>query len=364
VNFDLFFLYGGQSMVAKRLALAVLVTLTILAMMAPMSYGQGLSFFGPNSGATCGAACDPCGQGFWMGLGVRKYINSFTSFEFPGRLLGNTNPPGKARFEWPLDQLFGVVRLGYDRGPVGVVVDYMATCGSGSGTRAQETYWDVDDGTVTLFGKGRVAPRSYVLDIGFTYALPVAAKACEEPPFGLAAIVGFRQQTYRYTMKDSTDNIPGATVSNRGDDIDFGQYYTHWYIGGIFTKAFDLASMMGGCYPPQYRFLFAFQADYAYVKANNNAADYVHWIYYSTVAREANNWQRTKGGCWHLNASLAMDAGHCLKIILEGDFKRIDTRGRQELSYFPGSNPFTAEWSGGKSWSDQTYVGILASYGF
>ena len=350
-------------MVARRIGFAVIVAVAVLAMV-PSVNAQGLSFFGPNTGATFGPGCNPCGQGFWVGLGVRKYVDGFTSFEFPGRQLANTNPPGKARFEWPLDQWFGVVRLGYDRGPVGVVVDYMATCNSGSGTKAQETYWDVDDGTVTLFGKGKVKPRAYVLDIGFTYALPLPASSCEEPSFGLAAVFGFREQTYRYTMKDSNDNIPGATVNNRGDDVDFGQYYTHYYIGGIFTKAFDLGEMMGGCYPPSYRFLFAFQADYAYVKANNNAADYVHWIYWSTVPSQTDNWQRTNGGCWHLNASLAMDAGQCIKIILEGDFKRIDTRGQQELSYLPGGTPFRAEWSGGKSWSDQTYVGLLASYGF
>jgi hypothetical protein len=216
-------------MVAKRMGFAVLVAVTILAMV-PLANAQGLSFFGPNTGATFGpgSGCDTCGQGFWMGLGVRKYVDGFTSFQFPGRDFAIANSPGKARFEWPLDQWFGVIRLGYDRGPVGVVVDYMATCGSGSGTKAQQTYWDVDDGTVALFGRGRVAPRANVFDLGFTYALPIPAKSCEEPSFGLAAIVGFRQQTYRYTLKDSNDNIPGSTINNRGDDVEFGQYYTHY----------------------------------------------------------------------------------------------------------------------------------------
>lgn len=347
----------------KRFGLAVLAVLTVLAM-APHASAQALSFFGPNTAATYGSACDTCGQGFWMGLGVRKYISSFTSFQFPGRQLGNTNPPGQARFEWPLDQWFGVVRMGYDRGPVGVVVDYMSTFGSGSGTKAQETYWDVDDGTVALFGRGRVAPRASVLDIGFTYALPVPAKSCEDPAFGLAAVAGFRQHSYRFTMKDSTDNIPGATIRNPGDDVDFSQYYTHYYIGGIFTKAFDLGAMLGGCYPPSYRFLFAFQADYAYVKGNNNAADYVHWRFFTETAAESDNWQHTHGDCWHLNASLAMDAGQCLKLVVEGDFKRIDTRGSQEISYYPGGAAFGAAWNGAKSWSDLAYVGVLASYGF
>jgi hypothetical protein len=349
-------------MVAKRFGLAVLVVVTILAM-APMASAQNAGIFCPPAGGSCGVGCDPCGQGFWMGLGVRKYINSFTSFELPSNV-GLAVPVGKARYEWPLDQLYGAIKLGYCRGPVGIAVDYMSTFGSSSGKKAQETYWDAEDSTVTLFGTGTAKHRGSVFDVAATWALPIAASKCEEPACGVAAVVGFRQQSFRYNMKDLNDNDESTTPRRRypGEVEDFGQYYTHWYIGGILTKCFDIGSLMGGCCPPSHKFLFAFQGDYAFVRANNNLADFVHYVYVTPgEPNQWDNWQRTKGGCWHLNASVAMDAGQCVKIILEGDFRRLTTWGQQDLhaNFAPGT-----EWNGGKTWSDQAYVGLMAAYGF
>jgi hypothetical protein len=348
-------------MVAKRFGVALFVAVTVLAVV-PMAGAQATGIFGAPAGTSCGMACDPCGQGFWMGLGVRKYINSFTSFEVPPSLL-LTPAVGKARFEWPLDQLYGAVKLGYNKGSVGIIVDYMATFGSGGGTKAQETYWDADDGNVTLFGKGKPNHRGSVFDIAATWALPIAANKCQEPDFGLLAVAGYRQQIFRFSMKDLNEN-DGDPQSYPGIVEEFGQYYSHWYLGGILTKSFDFGSLIGGsCCPPSYKFLLALQADYGFLRGNNNLADFVHYRYVTEDPFQWDSWQRTKGGVWHLNASVAMNAGQCVKIIFEGDFKRINTKGTEELHYLPIAGQLN-DWSGGKSWSDQAYVGILAAYGF
>ncbi len=266
-------------MVAKRFGLAVLVVVTILAM-APLASAQNAGIFCTAAQPTCGVGCNPCGQGFWMGLGVRKFINSFTSFQVSPNI-GIRVPVGRERSEWPLDQWYGAAKLGYCRGPVGVVVDYMATLSSGSGTRAQETSWDPTDGTVILFGKGNSKPRGSVVDIAATWTLPIPASKCEESPFAVAAVVGYRHQNFKFSLANLTDNFPnGGVLRFPGIDLEFAQHYDHWYIGGILTRSIDLGSLMGrgGSCDPSYGFVCSIQADYAYVRANNNADDFVHWV--------------------------------------------------------------------------------------
>ncbi len=357
-------------MVAKRFGLAVLAVVTILAV-APLASAQNAGIICTAAQPTCGVGCDTCGQGFWMGFGVRKFINSFTSAEAP-RNLNLQEAAGRTKLEWPLDQWYGAVKLGYCRGPVGIVVDYMAALSSGSGIKAQETYWDAQDQSVTLFGKGSANPRGSVFDIAATWALPIPSSKCEDPVCGIAAVVGFRQQGFRYSMTGEYDNDETGRqqpIRYRGETAQFGQYHTHWYVGGILTKAFDPGTLLGGtrCYAQSYPCVLAFQADYAYVRSNNNLADYVHSFYLGVVPGQIDAWQRTTGGCWHLNASLVMDAGNCLKLIVEGDYKRLTSYGQEETSFPLGTATpviVAGEWRGAKAWSDQAYVGLMAAYGF
>ncbi|MDQ1240100.1 MAG: hypothetical protein QG577_2286, partial [Thermodesulfobacteriota bacterium] len=63
---------------------------------------QGLLY---RNASTSTAGIEPS---FGIGVGVRKYFNSFTSWQFPNRFPPNQDP--YSRLEWPWDQTFFVAR--------------------------------------------------------------------------------------------------------------------------------------------------------------------------------------------------------------------------------------------------------------
>jgi hypothetical protein len=351
-------------MVAKKFGFVVIVAVAILATV-PLASAQGFGTFGSNTGATCGAACDPCGQGFCMGLGVRKYINSFTSYQISANPT-LTVPTGKTRVEWPWDQLYGVVKLSYNRGCVGIVLDYSAPFDSHAGIKAQETYWDAGDGTVTLFGKAKGKPRGQLIDIAATWCLPLSTNSCEEPTVQVSAVAGYRNHRYGFSMTGLTDSDESGNppTTYPGVVAEFAQYYHHWYIGGILTKCFDLGSVFGSssC-SPGFPLVVSFQADYAWVKGNNNYADYVHWVWVQTTPALWTSLQETTGSSWHLNLTVSWCVSSTMKMAVEGDFKRIDTRGNEHF-IAPVIAPAGADWNGAKAWSDQQYLGFIGTYCF
>lgn len=62
---------------------------------------------------------------FSMYLGVRRYINSFTSYQFPDPQQPGLDP--LSRLEWPWEQTFGTVELAVRKRYVRVKLDGAAT---------------------------------------------------------------------------------------------------------------------------------------------------------------------------------------------------------------------------------------------
>ena len=109
------------------------------------------------------------------------------------------------------------------------------------------------------------------------------------------------------------------------------------------------ASMDLGAVSPllaQHEVLARFQADYGFVKADNE--DY--HILRTPGPRYTT--ESSRGSSWHLNLGVEFRASNRLGFTLEGDFMRIYTKGRHVLSE-PG---YTEAWDGARVWSEQKYV--------
>ena len=76
------------------------VSIVLFCLWTSCGFSQAQDFSGPFSGSLER-------QGYYGSIGVRKYFNSFTSYQFPDPEQPVLNP--LSRLEWPWEQLFGVV---------------------------------------------------------------------------------------------------------------------------------------------------------------------------------------------------------------------------------------------------------------
>jgi hypothetical protein len=347
-------------MVAKRLILSVVVAVTILAV-APATYGQGLGLFGGNDSANSEWAA-PGGQGFWMALGVRKYINSFSSYEFPNPF-GPQDP--LSRLEWPWEQVFGVAKAGWAFRTFELKMEYASTALLPSGLKAQDSDWEDPNhpNQKTTFSQGKAKPRGWTFDLSTTIPVPAVSN--------VKGIVGYRKQQFKFTYTDVLQSsiwdgagyIPVVRGFFPGAGIEFSQYFTHWYVGGVTEWTFDPSQYFYSCSSPLFPCLvLRLQADVGYATATNHDQHLLRTV--AGVPQDRHSYEDSRGSSWHVNGLVGIYAG-CEKNIrldIEADFIRIKTTGSHQLTQSPAVINLT--WSGADVWSDQAYVGISGRYYF
>lgn len=333
-------------MVSRTLCLAVLVATAILAM-SSLTCAQGIGFSGAGYGAD--AACsDPGAQGFWGALGLRKYINSFTSWQFsrPG---GPQDP--WSRLEYPWEQVFGVVKAGWAFSTFGIKAEFASTALTPSSLRSQDSDWELDanPGQKTTFSQSNAKPRGWTFDLSTTIPCPSIAGCAGS----VRGVVGYRAQNFRFTATGGTQfDLFEPPIPLPGAGIEYGQTYQQWYVGGVADHVINV-----GAYTCGYgceKVLLQIQADVAYTKGDS------HDIHLRRPGLEAAT--RTRGTAWHVNGLIGLYSfGDRLRLDLEGDFMRIRTTGTIQQRSQAG---VLTEWDGADVWSDQAYVGVSGRYYF
>jgi len=288
-------------------------------------------------------------------LGVRKYINSFTSYEFPNPENGAQDP--LSRLEWPWEQNYAVITLGWLGEPLELNFEYATTLTLLSKLRAQDSDWEdpANPTQKTTFSEGKAKPRGWTFDGNAAMRLPLVTGLP-----ALKVIVGYRAQQFRFTYTDvlqgsifdpGSGYIPTVYEFLPGAVIEFSEYYKHYYAGAIVSLDRNLPLPLGG---GAARLQVKVQGDYGYVRANNED------FHVLRTPGPRFTMERTTGGSWHLGLAVAVDVGGRFKIAIDGDIIRIRCSGDHNLTE-PNVND---TWRGARVWSEQKYLTATASWYF
>ena len=284
-------------------------------------------------------------MGFSQSVGIVKFFNSFTSYQFP-----NPFPPGQnplSRLEFPVDQWFTGGTVVY-AAPTWTVQGEAWTNLSREGDRKmQDSDWDDDDNVSqkTIFSESKCRlNKGTLIDVGCSIATPLEQALFVRP------IIGYRYQYFYFTTHDGfQSSLDGSSFALPGDGIDFKQRFDHYYFGAICSTNLRLP-VFSDIFP---RANMELKFDYAVVRAKNEDLHLLRQGNHVTA-------DTTKGHCWHLAAGLDFFAADYLRARVYGDFKRVLTDGSHNLSN--GLFALDFSWDGSHVWSDQTSIlaeGIL-----
>lgn len=281
-----------------------------------------------------------CFRGSGSGLcsfGMKKFFNSYTSYQFP-----NPFPPFQdplSRLEFPLDQWFGGIRSEYSGSWWTLMGEAWTNVSRQSTQKMQDSDWD-DDGNPsqkTIFSESSCRlNRAWIVDLGACIGNPVARF------FNLRPILGYRYEYFFFTTYDGYQTeLGGPTVDLPGDGIEFRQTFSHFYFGGKLFRDMILPVPRMGLSTLRLQL----QLDYAVIQGKNE--DF-HLLRIGNRVTE----QNTSGHCWHLLAAMSLYGRESFaNARIELDLKRSITHGGHQLT-----NSFFAlnfSFDGSRVWSDQ-----------
>ena len=277
--------------------------------------------------------------GYYYELGVKKFFNSFTSYQFP-----NPFPPQQdplSRLEFPIDQWFLGLKSQYRGSWWSVIGQGWINISRDSALKMQDSDWDDEDNPSqkTIFSESQCRlNRGIILDLATALGNPV-------PRFlNLRPLIGFRYQYFFFTTHDGNQTtLDGFSADLPGDGIEFKQFYYHIYFGGSFHRFLNLGIPRGILSRPR----LDLQFDYALVRGANQD---LHLLRAGKRVTE----QITNGHCWHLFAGLSFVSSSRFNTRIEVDLKRVLTHGGHLLtnSLFD----LTFSFDGSRVWSDQLSV--------
>jgi hypothetical protein len=283
---------------------------------------------------------------FEVALGLRKLVNSFTSYQFPNPFPPNQDP--LSRLEFPIDQWFIGMKGSYSRWVLSLFAEGWTNLNRESAFEMQDSDWD--DETLpfqkTIFSTSKCAlNRSYLSDFGL-------AVGRSSSPSSLRPIGGYRMQYFDFTTHDGVQmDLAGNVVQLPGDGIDFKQVFHHYYLGGLFVTS--LGGGAGFGYPGTIQ--LTVQGDVATVTGRNEDKHLLRDGDRVTV-------ERTRGYCWHVALATTLDVRNLLRFKVEGDFKRIITTGSHNLTN--GTFNIDFSFDGARVWSDQATISALGELRF
>ncbi|MGC8658122.1 MAG: omptin family outer membrane protease [Desulfomonilaceae bacterium] len=294
----------------------------------------------------------------YIALGLRKYFNSFTSFQFPDPV--NTRLDPTSRLEWPWEQTYGVIQTGVSYKNVQVNLEGASTLFTYSGLPAQDSDWlfPHNPGQKTDFSEAEAKPRGWTIDANVGFDIPLSN--------GIKCILGYRAQQFSFTYTDMNQvsiSEPESSGFFPGETIQFTQNYKHYYGGGAISSIFDL----GTVYPrASGTDLFVrLLGDVGYVIGDN--VDF-HIL---RIPAPRYTYENTSGYSWRINLAIDLKINSRFHAGLAGEFMRIRTSGSHRLTQAEGfneqgqwENALDWTWDGAKVWSDQKFIEINASLYF
>jgi hypothetical protein len=290
----------------------------------------GMSSFFAGNGIPSGSVI-PRQEGFYLTAGLRKYVNSFTSKQFPSPPWSELRSDPESRLEFPWEQTFGVVKLGSIYKGIQVNFEGAATLFTYSGLKEQDSDWFDPNNTnqKIVFSEANDFPRCWTFDTSIGYRMPSFSS--------VQWLVGYRAQKFGFTNTDGFQTSLWEQYNwgaMPGEGTQFTQYYKIYYFGGaVYSQLpYSLFAKVSG--------------DVGTVTANN--VDY----HVRRTPAPRFDYQATRGICWHLDIALEFRLKDFAKLGLVGDFMSITSNGGHHLT-----DPVTDEsWDGAKVWSEQKYI--------
>jgi outer membrane protease len=281
------------------------------------------------------------------GIGLRKYINSFTSYQFP-----NPFPPGQdplSRLEFPLTQWLGTFEAVIEADHWSLTLEGAVNLSRESDRAMQDSDWDdpADPDQKTIFSESRCR-----LDRAVSIDARLSVGALRVAGFSFRPVGGYRFQRFRFLTYDGTQaDLFGGVTDLPGDGILFKQQYSQWYVGA--AASFRIMSpTIAGLGSDVTVTVFA---DYGYVRAINEDNHLLRIGDRTTM-------DDTDGTCRHVRVKAGARLADNLFASVDFDFQRIVSHGSHRLS----NNLFDLDFSfsGAKVWSDQASVGATAEVRF
>jgi hypothetical protein len=292
-------------------------------------------------------SAEPCRNGQYYSLGIQKFVNSFTSYQFP-----NPFPPDQdplSRLEFPIDQWFMGIFSGFSS-PAWILSGQLWLNLNREGSKQmQDSDWDDDSmpSQKTIFSESRCRlNRGVLVDVALSLATPFSGSS------GIWPVLGGRYQYFSFTTHDGVQmELNGPTMDLPGEGIDFKQTFYHLYFGGTFSRAFVLTGISASLPPVA----IGAQVDYALVNAKNED---LHLLRSGNRITQEN----TRGHCWHVAAWLDFFLRNSFKAKVSADFKRVITDGGHRLTNSVVGLDFS--FDGSRVWSDQATISAIGELTF
>jgi hypothetical protein len=286
-------------------------------------------------------------HGHYWTIGIKKYINSFTSYQFPNPFAPGQDP--LSRLEFPIDQWFMGIRANYYARWWSLQCQGWMNVSREGSLKMQDSDWDDETvpGQKTIFSESQCRlNRGVLFDVRLTTATPL------EQFINVRPVFGYRSESFLFTTHDGSQTVLGGAASDLlGDGIEFTQSFSHYYLGGIFRCHVTFP----GAYVYISDFDLSFQADYALVSARNEDLHLLR-------TGERITKEKTIGHCWHTCLRVAWRAEDMIWVGFEGDFKRLLTDGSHNLTNALFNIDFS--FRGSRVWSDQATISAFAEIKF
>jgi len=269
--------------------------------------------------------------GFYLNPGIKKFINSFASYEYPYA----PGVTGKSRLEFPIDNWFGGFQFNKTYKSMSFNAEFWCRLNEVIALKMQDSDWEDDhyppDQKTAFSQSNNRMPFGYLLDFSVDWDFPYMSIVRLRP------VVGARYQRFHFIAGDGFQwGLPLSqfpTEPLNGDVYDDTFTFLQFYLGA--KSCLWLGPV-----------LVTLQADYAWLKAFQDDLHLLRSPFRMT--------DKGTGYCWHLAAGVSLGVTNSISLRLEGDFKRLATTVCPHTWWdagVPGES-----WGGAKIWSDQKSV--------
>lgn len=276
---------------------------------------------------------------YYQRIHIRKFFNSFTSYEFPNPFPPNQDP--LSRLEFPIDQWFAGIASGHRTSAWSFQCEAWTNINRESVLKMQDSDWD--DETMpfqkTIFSESKCRlNRSWLADVRVAMTNPLAL------PCNIGPVIGARYQHFSFTTHDGIQmDLAGGLMELPGDGIDFKQTFRHIYFGVAMQGVVRMGTLVDWIPPIP----FSIDFDYGLVTAVNEDLHLLRMGERVTM-------ENTRGHCWHIALTAGCSLRNLVQARVEVDFKRILTTGSHNLTNPLFSIDFS--FSGSRVWSEQIAV--------
>jgi hypothetical protein len=285
--------------------------------------------------------------GYHHALGFRKYLSSFTSYQFPNPFPPNQDP--LSRLEFPIDQWFLGIAAGYN-------APMWALSGQGwinltreATRKMQDSDWDDDTmpHQKTIFSESNCRMnRGLLFELQMSFTTPL------ERWCNLRPLIGYRYDYFYFTTHDGMQrSFSGGEVDLPGDGIDFKQTFQHFYFGGSASGTLNLQRLTTWLSQLD----LECQLDYGIAAGHNEDLHLLR-------SGERITLQLTDGHCWHLVLRAGVFSTASALLGFEAGFTRFMTNGSHALTNRVLNIDFS--FGGSKVWSDLAYLSVYGAIKF